>query len=251
MTLLPVFASDGCGSAVEMQWHSSGRPRPEIRTRMAPDPFLVYSMAGFVLSIPFDFRSALQERVSLCEEKLHQYSDWSRGRCRILVVVVDTMFLWMIVHVIHLLTLHSFPLHLVPAPLRPSTTINYQAATRFIEHSLPDLTPGAVQSAIAKPGAASFFSAFMHGKLKIYSGFSEQRRSMKDISRREGANGRSAEHRGSRKKRKYETSDNKSVRAAAQEFLEKAARELLGSNGCGLKGPLRDIASEEEEAQMN
>lgn len=74
---------------------------------------------------------------------------------------------------------------------------------------------------------------------------------MKDISRREGANGRSAEHRGSRKKRKYETSDNKSVRAAAQEFLEKAARELLGSNGCGLKGPLRDIASEEEEAQMN
>ncbi|KAK8582062.1 hypothetical protein V6N12_072260 [Hibiscus sabdariffa] len=28
------------------------------------------------------------------------------------------------------------------APLRPSTTLNSQAATRFIEHSLPDLTPG-------------------------------------------------------------------------------------------------------------
>ncbi|CAN1802332.1 Nuclear nucleic acid-binding protein C1D, partial [Linum perenne] len=27
------------------------------------------------------------------------------------------------------------------APLRRSTTLNYQAATRFIEHSLPDLTP--------------------------------------------------------------------------------------------------------------
>lgn len=28
------------------------------------------------------------------------------------------------------------------APLRPSTALNYQAATRFIEHSLPDLTAG-------------------------------------------------------------------------------------------------------------
>ncbi|CAA6661679.1 unnamed protein product [Spirodela intermedia] len=124
------------------------------------------------------------ERVSLCEEKFHQYGDWSR------------------------------------APLRPSTTINYQAATRFIDHSLPDLT-------------------------------AEQRRSMRDISRRGAVNGRNSESRGSRKKRKYETSDKKSVSAAAQEFLEKAARELLGSNSCGLKGPLRDIASEEEEAQMN
>ncbi|KAH7847961.1 hypothetical protein Vadar_032138 [Vaccinium darrowii] len=32
------------------------------------------------------------------------------------------------------------------APLRPSTTLNYQAATRFIEHSLPDLTPDQRQS---------------------------------------------------------------------------------------------------------
>nr|AFK43140.1 unknown [Lotus japonicus] len=31
-------------------------------------------------------------------------------------------------------------LDLSKAPLRPSTTLNYQAATRFIEHSLPDLT---------------------------------------------------------------------------------------------------------------
>ncbi|KAI6680409.1 hypothetical protein NL676_034290 [Syzygium grande] len=32
------------------------------------------------------------------------------------------------------------------APLRPSTTLNHQAATRFIEHSLPDLTPDQRQS---------------------------------------------------------------------------------------------------------
>lgn len=32
------------------------------------------------------------------------------------------------------------------APLRPSTTLNRQAATRFIEHSLPDLTPGVLSS---------------------------------------------------------------------------------------------------------
>lgn len=32
------------------------------------------------------------------------------------------------------------------APLRPSTTLNYQAATRFIEHSLPDLTQDQRQS---------------------------------------------------------------------------------------------------------
>ncbi|KAJ0090781.1 hypothetical protein Patl1_12592 [Pistacia atlantica] len=56
------------------------------------------------------------------------------------------------------------------APLRPSTTLNYRAATRFIEHSLPDLTPG---------------------------------------------------------------------RLLPRNFLEKAARELLGDSKDGLQGPLQ------------
>uniref|UniRef100_A0A1D1YV99 Nuclear nucleic acid-binding protein C1D n=1 Tax=Anthurium amnicola TaxID=1678845 RepID=A0A1D1YV99_9ARAE len=124
------------------------------------------------------------ERISLYEEKLQRYSDWSR------------------------------------APLRPSTTINCQAATRFIEHSLPDLTP-------------------------------DQRRSMRDISKRNGARSRFSDHHGSSKKRKHQTSEKQSVRAAAQEFLEKAARELLGPDGHGLKGPLRDDGSDEEDAEMS
>ncbi|KAJ4950438.1 hypothetical protein NE237_027270 [Protea cynaroides] len=85
------------------------------------------------------------------------------------------------------------------APLRPSTTLNYQAATRFIEHSLPDLTP-------------------------------DQRQSMRDISRGEEAKNKFSEGRNSRKKRKCQSSEKQSVRAAAQEFLEKAAKELLGDS---------------------
>ncbi|KAJ0859027.1 putative exosome-associated factor Rrp47/DNA strand repair C1D [Helianthus annuus] len=77
-------------------------------------------------------------------------------------------------------------------PLRPSTTLNYQAATRFIEHSLPDLTP-------------------------------DQRKNMRDISRREGVNRARSEGNAS-KRRKYLSSNKTSVKTAAQEFLEKATR---------------------------
>ena len=69
---------------------------------------------------------------------------------------------------------------------------------------------------------------------------------MKEISKRVGINNRRSDNRGARKKRKQESLEKTSVRVAAQEFLEKAARELLGHNSCGLKGPLRDIASDEE-----
>ncbi|MQM13190.1 hypothetical protein Taro_046114 [Colocasia esculenta] len=124
------------------------------------------------------------ERISLYEEKFQHYCDWSR------------------------------------APLKPSTTINCQAATRFIEHSLPDLTP-------------------------------EQRRGLKDIAKRQGVKSRTSENHGSHKRRKYQTPEKHSVRAAAQEFLEKAARELLGPNDCGLKGPLRNAISDEEDAEMS
>ncbi|XP_062094754.1 uncharacterized protein LOC133800740 [Humulus lupulus] len=96
------------------------------------------------------------------------------------------------------------------APLRPSTTLNFQAATRFIQHSLPDLTP-------------------------------EQRRSMRAVGK---------EKKAQRNKRKYESTEKKSVKTAAQEFLEKAALELLGGgdNEGRLKGPLQlEEASEDEE----
>ncbi|XP_043694791.1 nuclear nucleic acid-binding protein C1D-like [Telopea speciosissima] len=106
------------------------------------------------------------------------------------------------------------------APLRPSTTLNYQAATRFIEHSLPGLTP-------------------------------VQRQSMRDLSRGEGAKNKFSEVRSSRKKRKCQSSEKQSVRAAAQEFLEKAAKELLGDNKGDLKGPLRMEGLDEEDMPMS
>ncbi|PON99241.1 Sas10/Utp3/C1D [Trema orientale] len=101
------------------------------------------------------------------------------------------------------------------APVRPSSTLNYQAATRFIEHSLPDLTP-------------------------------EQKQSMRSISKGEGKRINFLE-KNVQKKRKYQSTEKKSVQNAAKEFLEKAARELLGDNKSGFKGPLRAEALEDEE----
>ncbi|XP_023739226.1 uncharacterized protein LOC111887291 [Lactuca sativa] len=102
-------------------------------------------------------------------------------------------------------------LNLSKAPLRPSATLNYQAATRFIEHSLPDLT-------------------------------SDQRKNMREISRREGVKSGNVS-----KKRKYLSSDKPSVRTAAQEFLEKAARELLGNDKSSFKGPLKPQDEDEDD----
>lgn len=56
--------------------------------------------------------------------------------------------------------LHDFKF-VLPAPLRPSATLNYQAATRFIEHSLPDLTPG----------RCSFTNCPVHESFTILSSF--------------------------------------------------------------------------------
>ncbi|CAI0376603.1 unnamed protein product [Linum tenue] len=106
-------------------------------------------------------------------------------------------------------------MNLSKAPLRRSTTLNYQAATRFIEHSLPDLT-------------------------------SEQRKNMRDISRGEGHRMNYTET-SLPKKRKYPSSE--SVQAAAKEFLEKAAREIVGGQAGSFKGPIQidsDTADEEE-----
>ncbi|CAO2815964.1 unnamed protein product [Amaranthus hypochondriacus] len=95
------------------------------------------------------------------------------------------------------------------APLRPSTTLNKQGAARFLEHSLPDLTP-------------------------------EQRKRMRAISKGEEGKMKYSE-RANQKKRKTPINDMKSVREAAEEFLAKAARELLGENIGGMKGPLAPV----------
>lgn len=100
------------------------------------------------------------------------------------------------------------------APLRPSATLNSQAATRFIEHSLPDLTP-------------------------------EQRKNMRDISKGEGPRKHSETN--TWKRRKFQSSEKPSVQKAAQEFLEKAARELFGGNTNGFKGPVKVDSSSEDE----
>ncbi|CAL5204952.1 unnamed protein product [Lathyrus oleraceus] len=110
-------------------------------------------------------------------------------------------------------------LDLNKAPLRPSTTLNYRAATRFIEHSLPDLTP-------------------------------EQRQKMRNLSRGEGQKRKHGERAG--QKRKYQSSERPSVQTAAKEFLEKATRELLGGNNGGIKGPLQiDNMSEDDDDQVD
>ncbi|KAJ4838940.1 hypothetical protein Tsubulata_042303 [Turnera subulata] len=106
------------------------------------------------------------------------------------------------------------------APLRPSTSLNYQAATRFIEHSLPDLTP-------------------------------EQRRSMRNISTGKGPSRSKHLETNSHKRRKYQSSEKPSVQKAAQEFLEKAARELFGGNTEGFKGPIQVDSSSEDELPVS
>ncbi|KAL0919389.1 hypothetical protein M5K25_011481 [Dendrobium thyrsiflorum] len=119
------------------------------------------------------------ERLGLHEDKLRKYNDWNK------------------------------------APLRPSLKLNPQAATRFIERSLPDLAP-------------------------------EQRKSLHDISRGKGDRTTSFMASRAKKKTKYQSPEKQSVRAAAQEFLEKAARELFGSNDSSVKGPLQHLNSDDK-----
>ncbi|XP_076911299.1 uncharacterized protein LOC143569216 [Bidens hawaiensis] len=61
---------------------------------------------------------------------------------------------------------------------------------------------------------------------------------MREISRREGTNRARAEGNAS-KRRKYLSSNKTSVKTAAQDFLEKATRELLGEDKGSMKGPLK------------
>ncbi|KAG7556425.1 hypothetical protein ISN44_As11g024600 [Arabidopsis suecica] len=98
-------------------------------------------------------------------------------------------------------------------PLRPTTVLNRQAATRFIEHSLPDLT-------------------------------STQKQNIRDLSRGEKSRFRNSET--TARKRKYQST----VQSAAKDFLEKAAREIIGNNENGLKGPLMAAADGSDDVEV-
>ena len=138
----------------------------------------------------------------------------------------------------------SYYLNSIAAPLRPTTTLNTQAAARFIGHSLSHLTSGTYLN-------IKFVWIFW---LLIYYGLdlsfvvvvvvvvvSDQKRSMQAISR--------GERRGwSGQKRKPEPlPEKKSVRAAAEEFLAKAAQELIGNSDNRVKGPVILISDEDED----
>ena len=114
------------------------------------------------------------ERLSLWQEKLNRLNEWDK------------------------------------APLRPSTTVNTQAAARFIGRSLSHLTD-------------------------------DQKRGMQAISKGEGAGW------SGRKRKSQPLPERKSVRAAAEEFLAKASQELIGYNGSGVKGPVRTVFDEDED----
>lgn len=72
---------------------------------------------------------------------------------------------------------------------------------------------------------------------------------MKDISRGEGTRIKYTE-RSVQKRRKYQSSETKNVQAAAKEFLEKAAQELLGDNKDGFQGPLKLDSPDGDENPM-
>lgn len=131
----------------------------------------------------------------------------------------------------------------VSAPLRPSAKLNYQAATRFIEHSLPDLTSG-----------ISFVQVYyccdcLWGWMKVnpkVTYFSDQRQGLREISKGKVPKMNYYTESGSgQRKRKYPSSGKSSVQTVAKEFLEKAARELLGNNEGGFKGPLVEISDDD------
>lgn len=140
----------------------------------------------------------------------------------------------------------------VTEPLRPSAKLNYQAATRFIEHSLPDLSPG-IKPFFFFPllfHLVGIFPSCLSVFVERWHKIPEQKQNMRNISRGEGAKSRLHENQSALRKRKHPSSGKQqSVQAAAQEFLEKARRELLSAT-CDVNGPLRNQSSDEEDLLM-
>ena len=73
---------------------------------------------------------------------------------------------------------------------------------------------------------------------------------MREISKGEGPKIKYLERRAQRK-RKYQTYGKHSVQAAASEFLEKAARELLGDSTSDFKGPLQVGMLDEDDLHVD
>lgn len=79
---------------------------------------------------------------------------------------------------------------------------------------------------------------------------SAQKQNIRDLSKGEKSRMRYSET--NAKKRKYQSNEKQqSVRSAAKEFLEKAARELNGNNDNGLKGPLVAAADASDDVEMS
>uniref|UniRef100_A0A0D3GY80 Nuclear nucleic acid-binding protein C1D n=1 Tax=Oryza barthii TaxID=65489 RepID=A0A0D3GY80_9ORYZ len=70
----------------------------------------------------------------------------------------------------------------------------------------------------------------------------DQKRSMQAISRGEGGS-----YSGNKRKPQPPRPNKKSVRAATEEFLAKAALELSGHNDSKVKGPIRLLSDEDED----
>ena len=73
---------------------------------------------------------------------------------------------------------------------------------------------------------------------------------MRGLSKGEGTRIKYLE-RNVHKKRKCQSGQKQSVQTAAQEFLEKATRELLGDNKDGFKGPLKPQDSDDDDLLMD
>lgn len=73
---------------------------------------------------------------------------------------------------------------------------------------------------------------------------------MRELSKGEGTRIKYLE-RNVHKKRKCQSAQKQSVQTAAQEFLEKATRELLGDNKDGFKGPLKPQDSDDDDLLMD
>lgn len=108
---------------------------------------------------------------------------------------------------------------------------------------MPDLTPGIQLICGGFIFSVLLLTGFYNSE--FYS-IPEQRQGMREISRGEGSKLKYLET-NFNKKRKCASGERKSVQAAAQEFLDKAARELLGENNGGFKGPLQPMQSQDSE----